>query len=170
MTEVHPHLRPLTDASSARLAPGAGGREHDRVTAVAPTTEVRPAVGAPVAPHRSAADRAMRRLLRISDEQPRLREAELRSAFSRSIFVSATRCTLTYLVIPFLAPVLGVAAGVGPWIGVPLGSLAIVFNIKSIRRFWRADHRWRWTYTAIGTMVIALLVFLVTSDLVELIT
>ncbi len=112
----------------------------------------------------------MRRLLRISDAQPHLRESELRSAFSRSILVSAVRCTLTYLVIPFLAPVLGIAAGVGPWIGVPLGTVAIVFNVKSIRRFWRADHRWRWGYTAIGTTVIALLVVLVVGDLIELLT
>ena len=112
----------------------------------------------------------MRRLLRISDAQPRLPEAELRSAFSRSILVSATRCTLTYLVIPFLIPILGVAGDIAPWIGVPLGSLAIVFNVKSIRRFWRADHRWRWGYTAIGVTVIGLLVYLVIADLIELLT
>ncbi|WCO68972.1 hypothetical protein PO878_09570 [Iamia majanohamensis] len=119
---------------------------------------------------RPAADRFMRRLLRISPAQPRLDETELRSAFSRSIVVSAIRCTLTYLVLPFLAPVLGVAAGVGPWIGIPLGAVAIVFNVKSIRRFWRADHRWRWAYTAIGTTVIVLLLVLVVGDLVELLT
>ncbi len=153
----------------ARLAAVADGRDDDAVTSAAPATA--PQTDAPVAAlSRSPADRFMRRLLRISEAQPHLREAELRSAFSTSIMVSAVRCTLTYLVIPFLAPLLGVAAGVGPWIGVPLGSLAIVFNVKSIRRFWRADHKWRWGYTAIGTAVIGLLVVLVVSDLFELLT
>jgi hypothetical protein len=119
---------------------------------------------------RPAADALMRRLLRISDAQPRMGEDELRSAFSRSILVSAVRCVLTYLVIPFLGPVLGLAAGVGPLVGIPVGALAIVFNVKSMRRFWRADHRWRWAYTAISGTVIALLVVLVATDLVDLLT
>ncbi|CAN5666190.1 hypothetical protein BH24ACT4_BH24ACT4_00520 [soil metagenome] len=155
------------EPSPARLAGVAAGRDDDGVTSAAPATAARPE--APLAaPQRPTADLFMRRLLRISEAQPHLRESELRSAFSTSILVSAVRCTLTYLVIPFLAPLLGVAAGVGPWIGVPLGSLAIVFNVKSIRRFWRADHKWRWGYNAIGTAVIGLLVVLVVSDLIEL--
>ncbi len=159
----------MSEARSPRLAATPGDGENVRVTTAVPATEARARTHVEPA-RRPAADRFMRRLLRISVEQPRLREDELRSAFSRSILVSATRCTLTYLVIPFLAPVLGIAAGVGPWIGVPLGSVAIVFNVKSIRRFWRADHRWRWAYTAIGTTVICLLVVLVVGDLIELLT
>ncbi|HXH57743.1 hypothetical protein [Iamia sp.] len=120
------------------------------------------------APRRSNADEAVRRLLRISDAAPAMREVELRSAFSRSMLVSATRCLLTYLVIPFLLVPMGLASGVGPAIGVPLGVLAIVFNMKSIRRFWRADHPWRWAYTAISTTVIALLVVLIARDLAGL--
>lgn len=121
-------------------------------------------------PSRSAADAGMRRLLRITDDVPRLREDELRSAFSRSILVSTLRCLLTYLLIPFgVAPLLGLSDGIAPWVGVPLGLLAVVFNVKSIRRFWRADHRWRWTYTAISATVIVMLVVLVTVDLVRLV-
>lgn len=138
------------------------------MTTTVPATEA--PSQAPAPPTRSAADLFMRRLLRINDAQPHLPETELRSAFSRSILVSAARCTLTYLVIPFLIPVLGVAGDLAPWIGVPLGTLAIVFNVKSIRRFWRADHRWRWGYTAISATVICLLVYLVAADLIELLT
>lgn len=152
------------------MAGGGGGCEHGAVSTL-PTAASEPSL-TPVdtAPSRSAADEAMRRLLRISDVQPRLGEEELRSAFSRSILVSAVRCILTYLVIPFLGPVIGVAAGVEPVVGIPIAVLAIVFNVKSIRRFWRADHRWRWAYTAVGAMVIALLLVLVVRDLVDLLT
>ncbi|NDH76677.1 MAG: hypothetical protein EBY52_08090, partial [Actinobacteria bacterium] len=62
-------------------------------------------------------------------------------AFSRSILVSAVRCTFTYLLIPFGFPLIGLSAGVGPWIGLPVGLVAIAANVVSIRRFHRADHR-----------------------------
>ena len=47
--------------------------------------------------------------------------------FSRSMLVSGVRCMLTYVVFPWLLPALGWASGVGPWIGLPIGLLAIGF-------------------------------------------
>ena len=98
---------------------------------------------------RPAADAAMRRLLRIPEGQT-ASEGAAQRAFSTSVLVSATRCTLTYLVLPFLLPALGLAAGVGPAIGIPVGLVAIASNVATIRRFWAADHRWRWAYTALA--------------------
>ena len=69
------------------------------------------------------------------------------------------------MVLPFVAPVLGFAAGVGPVIGIPIGVAAIVCNVLTIRRFWAADHRWRWAYTALSLTVISLLVVLMVKDL-----
>lgn len=92
----------------------------------------------------------------------------MRRAFNTSMLVSAARCLLTYVVLPFVAPLLGHANGVGPAIGIPLGVVAIVFNVRSIRRFWTADHRWKWGYTAIGAAVIVLLVVLLAGDVAEL--
>jgi hypothetical protein len=118
---------------------------------------------------RPAADVAVRRLLRIPDGPPAPEDAAQR-AFSTSILVSATRCLLTYIVLPFLAPVLGLAAGVGPALGIPIGVVAIGFNVLTIRRFWAADHRWRWAYTAIALTVIALLLVLMVEDIFDLVT
>jgi H+/Cl- antiporter ClcA len=83
--------------------------------------------------------------------------------------VSATRCLLTYIVLPFLAPALGLAAGVGPALGIPIGAVAIGANVLTIRRFWAADHRWRWAYTAIALTVIALLLVLMVEDVLGLV-
>jgi len=124
---------------------------------------------APAVRGRPPADRAMRRLLRVDDRGPRRSGAELQQAFSASILVSATRCLLTYVFLPFVAPAVGVAAGVGPWIGLPLGAVAIAANIATMRRFWAADHRWRWAYTAVGAGVIVLLVVLMAGDVAELV-
>lgn len=117
---------------------------------------------------RPAADVAVRRLLRIPEGQTASVGAAQR-AFSTSVLVSAIRCTLTYLVLPFLAPALGLAAGVGPAIGIPVGVVAIACNVMTIRRFWAADHRWRWAYSALSLTVIALLVVLMVRDIATLV-
>jgi hypothetical protein len=117
---------------------------------------------------RPAADVAVRRLLRIPDGPP-APEGAAQRAFSTSMLVSATRCTLTYIVLPFLAPALGLAAGVGPAVGIPIGVVAIGSNVVTIRRFWAADHRWRWAYTAIALTVIVLLLVLMVEDVLGLV-
>ena len=88
--------------------------------------------------------------------------------FSTSILISAVRCTLAYVVFPWLLPAVGVAGGVGPGIGVVVGVVAIAFNVLSIRRFWATDHRWKWPITALNCTVIGLLSVLLVADLVEL--
>jgi hypothetical protein len=117
---------------------------------------------------RPAADVAVRRLLHIPDG-PAAPVGAAQRAFSTSIMVSATRCMLTYIVLPFLAPALGIAAGVGPAIGIPIGVVAIGSNVLTIRRFWAADHRWRWAYTAIALCVIALLIVLMVTDIADVV-
>jgi hypothetical protein len=88
--------------------------------------------------------------------------------FSTSILVSAVRCTLAYVVFPWLLPALGLASGVGPALGLVIGPVAIAFNVASIRRFHSSDHRWKWHITALNSMVIALLLVLFVMDLGEL--
>ncbi len=89
--------------------------------------------------------------------------------FSQSMVVSGTRCLLTYLVFPFLLPVLGLADSVGPAISVPIGLVAIVFNGLSFRRFWRADHRLKWPVCTVNVLVIGLLCYLTVRDIAELV-
>ncbi len=117
---------------------------------------------------RPAADVAMRRLLRIPDGRTAT-DGDAQRAFSTSVLVSAVRCVLTYLVLPFIAPALGLATGVGPAIGIPIGAVAIACNVMTIRRFWAADHRWRWAYTALAVTVIALLLVLMVRDVATLV-
>jgi len=110
------------------------------------------------------ADRFMRRLLRLPEGRTATAD-EARSAFQKSLFISATRCLLMYIVFPFVLPVVGIARGVGPYIGVAIGLLAMVSIVYSIRRFWRADHSKRWHYTVFGTIIIGFLIYLAVEDL-----
>ncbi|MFW2380854.1 MAG: hypothetical protein ACN4GZ_03775 [Acidimicrobiales bacterium] len=84
--------------------------------------------------------------------------------FSQSILISATRCVLTYVIFPFVAPLVGLAA-VGPWVGVVLSLVAIYFNVYSIRRFWAADHRWKKPMSVLNVGVIILVSILLVLDL-----
>ena len=121
-----------------------------------------------VKPDRRRADVVVRRLLQIPDSCPVESRPDVRQAFTKSVFLSAARCLLTYVFVPFLAPLIGLAAGVGPWLGIPLSGVAVGANILSIRRFWLADHRHRWAYSAICVGVMTLLVVLVLRDVTEL--
>lgn len=89
-------------------------------------------------------------------------------AFSISILASAIRCTLTYVILPFVTPLVGLAPGVGPVLGITIGVIAIAANVYSLRRFWRAGHRWRKPITVLHVGVIGLLLALVAVDLGEL--
>ena len=89
-------------------------------------------------------------------------------AFSRSMLISATRCTLTYVVFPWILPLVGITSGMGPVIGLPIGGVAIASNAFTVRRFWAADHRWKAHVTFICVAVMALLSVLFVEDLIEL--
>jgi hypothetical protein len=53
--------------------------------------------------------------------------------FNRSMVISGTRCLLTYVVFPWILPLLGVTSGVGPAIGVPIGVVALGCDVFTIR-------------------------------------
>jgi hypothetical protein len=142
--------------------------EPDLVAASPGYCPAPPAVGAPV--HTSPADLRMRRLLRLPLDAPKATEASARSLVERSLLISMVRCLLTYVVLPFVAPILGIGLGVAPLVGIPVGAVAIVANIASIRRFWRADHRYRWHYTALASVIIVALTWLIVADVVDLLT
>jgi hypothetical protein len=136
-------------ASPARVATG---------TAVSPV------------PQRSKADLFVRRLLFVRERAARPSGRSAETAFQRSMLISATRCTLTYLVFPFVLPAFGIATSVGPALGLTIGSVALVCDVFAIRRFFAADHRWRWHFTIVAVCVMALLSVLLVEDIIDLIT
>jgi hypothetical protein len=125
---------------------------------------------APGVVRRSAADRLMRRILRLPvDGQPGT-AAGARKAFQTSMMVATVRCLLMYLVFPFVLPALGIARGVGPAVGLAVNAVAMVCIVLSMRRFFRADHPKRWWYAALGSTVFVLLVGLAVVDLADLLS
>jgi len=123
----------------------------------------------PPAPKRAPADLAMRRLLCIPSGPPTVGEDATHRIFSTSMVLSGLRCLLGYVVLPILTPALGAAAGVGPIIGIPIAVVALVFDVRGIRRFWLADHQWRWPITVIYLMVMGLVASLLAGDITHLV-
>lgn len=122
----------------------------------------------PAPKERSAADVTMRRLLRVPAEKARPRQEEVHRLFSASILISALRCLLSYVAFPILAPAIGAAGGVGPAIGIPIAVVALYFDALGIRRFWLADHRWRWAITGLYLVVMAMVTGLLVGDIAGL--
>ncbi len=118
---------------------------------------------------RPPADVFMRRLLRIPDHPKKVRERDVQRLFSTSILISAVRCVLSYIVFPILAPTLGAVTKVGAAIGIPIGIVALVFDVRAVRRFWLANHRYRWPFTVVYGIVIALVVALFGRDIANLV-
>jgi hypothetical protein len=122
------------------------------------------------APTRSAADRRVRRLLRLPEDAPRVSIFAAQSAFGRSIAISATRCLLTYVALPLLGPVVDLSGGVGPILGLLLGFVSMVAIVVAARRFFAADHKWRWGYLWIGSGIFVLLIVQTVVDVGSLIS
>lgn len=133
------------------------------------TTPARPARPAPPdEASRPAADRFMRRLLRIEGAAEPGAVFGAQKAMTSSILVSAIRCTITYLVIPILTPILGVLDVVSAPLSIVLCTVAVVMSTRSLRRFWKADHAKRWHYTALVVAVWSFLAIAVARDITQL--
>ena len=90
--------------------------------------------------------------------------------FSLSIVISGTRCLLTYIVFPWVLPLLGIAGGVGPVVGVIVGVVAIAFNLLSIRRWRGSKSAARIPLMTLNSVVIVFLLVLVAIDVSELVS
>lgn len=123
---------------------------------------------AAVEPRHSAADRFMRRLLRVSSTDKQA-VGDAHKAFRTSLVVSAIRCLITYLVIPIAVPLLSFAGVLAAPIGIVLCIIAVVNGIHSVRRFWISEHRMKWLYTWFMAFVFLVLGVALYADISRLI-
>ena len=122
----------------------------------------------PTFPVRTPADRAMRRLLRLPDDAPPVSLLAAQRAFGKSILISGARCLLTYVLLPLLGPVVGISGAAGPMLGIVLGLVSMAAIVLATRRFFAADHRWRWAYATVGGVIFVGMIVSVTFDVARL--
>ena len=118
---------------------------------------------------RSRADLMVRKVLRVRERATAGSPDAAVRAFRKSMVISTIRCTLTYMVFPFVLPALGLVANTGIVIGIVIGVLAMTCDVFSIRRFFAVDHRWRWQFSTVAFTVICLLAVLLTKDIVHVV-
>jgi amino acid permease len=110
----------------------------------------------------------MRRLLRV-DATPNAKVARQGTrAMSTSILISGIRCLLTYLVIPIAGPAIHLAGSVGRPLSIALCFIAAFYSVRSMRRFWESNHRYRWAYSTFALIVIAYMTYGVVTDVAHL--
>lgn len=114
-----------------------------------------------------APDRIMRRLTGVT-ELDRRSGAGAHRAFRISVVLSALRCLITYVAIPIIIPILSLSGWVAGPVGIALCAVAAINGVVSVRRFWRADHRHRWTYTFFIVIVFAILTVSTITELSRL--
>ncbi len=85
-------------------------------------------------------------------------------------FWRSSAVIILLFVFYYVLPVVGIATGIGPLLGVVIGTIAMTCDVFTIRRFFEVDHRWRWQVSAIAVCVIGLLTVLLVEDIAHLVT
>jgi len=85
--------------------------------------------------------------------------------FTFAILLSALRCTVQYVILPFVLPWIGVAAAVPAWLTLALSTLALFSLVRNVRYLWRLRHARRWSYVVLTVLVMAALLLFFVLDL-----
>ena len=118
----------------------------------------------------SRADSIMSRLLFVSPAADltanQTRRAE--NALTLSLMFSGLRCLLQYVLLPFLLPIVGVAADAAIPILLLINLIAMASIFFSLRRFWTIGYKHRWSYLAVALTALTLLLAFTLHDLMKL--
>lgn len=85
-------------------------------------------------------------------------------ALTFGLLLSALRCTLQYIILPFVLPWVGVTTRVAPWVTVLLGALAVTALGRNVYYLWRLHHARRWSYLMLAGLVAATLAIFAVVD------
>lgn len=86
-------------------------------------------------------------------------------AFGFSLVFSGVRCILQYAVLPFLLPLVGIAAEAALPILLIINVLAVLSIFYSLRRFWQISYQYRWQYLVVAMVALVILITFTMLDL-----
>jgi hypothetical protein len=66
----------------------------------------------------------------------------------------AIRCTLQYVVLPFILPLFGVSGVLSAWLSLVIEVVAVGMIAYNIRRLWPTSWRWRYIGLSAGMLVV----------------
>lgn len=115
-----------------------------------------------------ALDHWIARLLRVTPQphQPQLAGVSPpgERALGISLIFSATRCTLQYIILPFLLPLIGLTSNLSLGIVTVLDMAALVLVTTSLRQLWKTRHPRRWTFLPLAMIVVVMVAVLLWYD------
>ncbi|MGQ9742291.1 hypothetical protein [Chloroflexus sp.] len=91
-------------------------------------------------------------------------------AFSFSLFISATRCTLQYVLLPVVLPLIGLTTDISLPLVIVLDLLAITMLVRSLRYFWQTRHPRRFDMLPLSSVILFIILFSLGFDLWQLLT
>lgn len=89
-----------------------------------------------------------------------------RRVITRSFLVVALRCTLQYIVLPFVLPFLGVSGRLSIWLSAALEIFALGLMAFNVRRLWHTS--WRWRYIGLSVLTGSIILIMLTIDVLML--
>jgi hypothetical protein len=78
----------------------------------------------------------------------------------------AVRCTLQYVILPFVLPFFGLGGRFSIWISAALEVVALLMVTYNIQRLWNTS--WRWRYLALSTITASAILLFLYQDMQEL--
>ncbi|MCS6888948.1 hypothetical protein [Chloroflexus sp.] len=91
-------------------------------------------------------------------------------AFSWSLFISATRCTLQYVLLPIVLPVIGLTTDISLPLVILLDLVAITMLVRSLRYFWQTRHPRRFDMLPLSLVILFIVFFSLGFDIWQLIS
>ncbi len=89
-------------------------------------------------------------------------------AFSFSLFISATRCTLQYVLLPVVLPLIGLTTDISLPLVILLDLLAITMLVRSLRYFWQTRHPRRFDMLPLSSVILFIILFSFGFDIWQL--
>ena len=121
------------------------------------------------------ADSFMSRVLFVSERQEPMsadlvssRKRQAENALTLSLLFSGARCIAQYALLPFLLPIVGIAAEATIPILLLINLVAMVSIFFSLRRFWTIGYKHRWTYLVVAGAALTLLIAFTVYDIIKL--
>ncbi|MBX3063653.1 MAG: hypothetical protein KF726_11790 [Anaerolineae bacterium] len=86
-------------------------------------------------------------------------------AFGYSLLLSAVRCIIKYVLLPFVLPLIGIAGGLATGITLLINVIAILSLVASVRTLWRINYSRKWSYLAVAVAAMIFISFFILFDL-----
>jgi hypothetical protein len=79
-----------------------------------------------------------------------------------SLLFVAIRCTLQYVLLPFVLPFMGLNNTISVGLSVIVDLIALGMIAYNIKRLWNTS--WRWRYLALSVVMVAIIVVFLYND------